>query len=77
MKSGNDRCRVLDPGRNNPMQQHKLVSDCLRYNSVEKGLIVLVNGMLNMSQYCEIKAISMLGGHSKCSQYSKGSDPSL
>ena len=63
MKFNKGKCRVLHPGRNNPMNQSNLGVDLLESSSAERDLGVLVDNRLTMGQQCALvvkKANSIL-----------------
>jgi len=58
-------CKVLHPGRNNPMYQYMLGANCLKGSFTEKDPRIPVDSTLNMSQQCALaanKANGTLGG---------------
>ncbi|GAB0190214.1 hypothetical protein GRJ2_001486700 [Grus japonensis] len=64
MKFNKDKCKVLHLVKDNPSEQHRLVSMWLESNSVERELGVLVDSKLNTSEQCAAaakKANRMLG----------------
>ncbi|PKU33934.1 hypothetical protein llap_15760 [Limosa lapponica baueri] len=68
MNFNNGKCRVLHLRRNNPLHQYRLGADLLESSSVEKGLGVLVDNRMTMSQQCALvakKANGILGGIKK------------
>ena len=50
MKFNKGKCKVLHLGRNNPMNQNTLGIDQMKSSFVEKGLGILVDTKLTMSQ---------------------------
>jgi len=68
MKFNKGKCRVLHLGRNNPGHQYRLRADLRGSSSVERGLGVLVDDKLTMSQQRVLvakKANGILGGIKK------------
>jgi len=52
MKFNKAKCCVLHLSHNNPMQHYRLGEEWLESCRVEKGLGVLVDNQMNMSQQC-------------------------
>ena len=64
MKFNKDKCKVLPLGRNNPTHQYGLGAELLERGSVEKGLGVLGDSKVTLSQHWALvakKANSVLG----------------
>ena len=64
MKYSKDKCRVLQVGENNPRYQCRLRTDLLESNAGQRGLGVLVDSRMTMSQHCALvakKANGILG----------------
>ncbi|PKU41632.1 hypothetical protein llap_8059 [Limosa lapponica baueri] len=64
MKFNKGKCRVLQVGRNNPMQHCRLGVDLWKRSSAERDLGVLVENKLTTSQLCALvakKANGLLG----------------
>ena len=77
MRFNKSKCRVLHLGRNNRNYQYRLGHDLLEGSSVEKDLVVLVDGRLVVSQLCVLvpkKADGILH-EKKHGQQVKGGDP--
>ncbi|KAJ7401715.1 hypothetical protein BTVI_93597 [Pitangus sulphuratus] len=52
MRFNKAKCLVLHLGHDNPMQRYRLGAERLESCPVKKGLELLVNNQLNMSQQC-------------------------
>jgi len=72
MKFNTDKCKVLHMGQGNPKYKYRLGREWIE-SSPEKGLGVLVNKKLNMTQQCALAAqkVSHILGHIKSSMASR------
>ena len=56
MNFNKEKCQILHLGRNNPMHRYMLGATQLEISLAEKGLGILVDTKLNMSQQCALAA---------------------
>lgn len=53
-KLSNGKCQVLQPGKNNPMQQYMLVADWLESSFAEHDLGIVLDIKFTMNQQCAL-----------------------
>ena len=78
MRFNKYKCKVLHLDHGNPHCQYKLGDERIEHRSSKRGLVVLVDSKLDMSQKCTLSLKSQLhpGLYQKmCDQQVKGGDP--